>query len=169
MSNAAKKQNCKLIHISTDYVFDGLNKNAYSEEDITNPINVYGQSKLDGEKAIQNTMKFNAIIIRTSWVYSEFENNFVDTMLRLGQNNDELNAAREYRRVAESGEFDFEHSMVLYRKSIIHLAHAEQWKEAVDLLNNQPPCGLQSPNDSNFISMYPIKHQFKKHQKQRQC
>ena len=54
------------------------------------------------------------------------------------QNNDELNAAREYRRVAESGEFDFENSMVLYRKSIIHLAHAEQWKEAVDLLDNQP-------------------------------
>ncbi|HII23047.1 MAG TPA: hypothetical protein HA359_02195 [Candidatus Poseidoniaceae archaeon] len=54
------------------------------------------------------------------------------------QNNDELNAAREYRRVAESREFDFEHSMVLYRKSIIHLAHAEQWKEAVDLLDNQP-------------------------------
>ena len=54
------------------------------------------------------------------------------------QNKDELNAAREYRRVAESGEFDFEHSMVLYRKSIIHLAHAEQWKEAVDLLDSQP-------------------------------
>jgi len=54
------------------------------------------------------------------------------------QNNDELNAAREYRRVAESGEFDFEHSMVLYRKSIIHLAHAEQWKEAVDLLDSKP-------------------------------
>ena len=54
------------------------------------------------------------------------------------QNNDELNAAREYRRVAESGEFDFEQSMVLYRKSIIHLAHAEQWSEAVDLLDNQP-------------------------------
>ena len=95
MSNAAKKQNCKLIHISTDYVFDGFSKNAYSEEDLTNPINVYGQSKLDGEKAIQNTMKFNAIIIRTSWVYSEFENNFVDTMLRLGQNNDELNVVSD--------------------------------------------------------------------------
>lgn len=95
LAKAAKKQNCKLIHISTDYVFDGLNKNAYSEEDATNPINVYGQSKLDGEKAIQNTMKFNAIIIRTSWVYSEFENNFVDTMLRLGQNNDELNVVSD--------------------------------------------------------------------------
>ena len=54
------------------------------------------------------------------------------------QSNDELNAAREYRRVAESGAFDFENSMVLYRKSIIHLAHAEQWSEAVDLLDNQP-------------------------------
>ena len=54
------------------------------------------------------------------------------------QDSDELNAAREYRRVAESGAFDFENSMILYRKSIIHLAHAEQWSEAVDLLNNQP-------------------------------
>ena len=53
------------------------------------------------------------------------------------QSGDELNAAREYRRVAESGAFDFENSMVLYRKSIIHLAHAEQWSEAVDLLDNQ--------------------------------
>ena len=95
LSNAAKKQNCKLIHISTDYVFDGSNKNSYSEEDLTNPINIYGQSKLDGEKAIQNIMKFNAIIIRTSWVYSEFENNFVDTMLRLGKNNDELNVVSD--------------------------------------------------------------------------
>ncbi|MDA8605218.1 dTDP-4-dehydrorhamnose reductase [Gammaproteobacteria bacterium] len=95
LSNAAKKQNCKLIHISTDYVFDGSNKNSYSEEDLTNPINIYGQSKLDGEKAIQNIMKFNAIIIRTSWVYSEFKNNFVDTMLRLGKNNDELNVVSD--------------------------------------------------------------------------
>ena len=95
LSNVAKKQNCKLIHISTDYVFDGSNKNSYSEEDLTNPINIYGQSKLDGEKAIQNIMKFNAIIIRTSWVYSEFENNFVDTMLRLGKNNDELNVVSD--------------------------------------------------------------------------
>ena len=91
LSKVAKKHNCKLIHISTDYVFDGSSKKPYSEEDITNPINVYGQSKLDGEKAIQDTMKFNAIIIRTSWVFSEFENNFVDTMLRLGKNNNELN------------------------------------------------------------------------------
>lgn len=91
LSKAANKQNCKLIHISTDYVFDGLNKKPYSEEDLTNPINTYGQSKLDGEKAIQNSMKYNAIIIRTSWVYSEFENNFVDTILRLGKTNNELN------------------------------------------------------------------------------
>ena len=54
------------------------------------------------------------------------------------QNNDELNAAREYRRVAEEGGFDFEGKMILYRKSLIHLAHAEQWSESVDLLDNQP-------------------------------
>ena len=80
----------KLIHISTDYVFDGKNFKPYNEEDITNPNSVYGQTKLDGENAIKEINPQNSIIIRTSWVYSSFGNNFVKTMLKLGKEKEEL-------------------------------------------------------------------------------
>ncbi|HQW84004.1 MAG TPA: dTDP-4-dehydrorhamnose reductase [Ferruginibacter sp.] len=85
-----EKRKAQLIHISTDYVFDGTSKKAYSENDVTCPINVYGQSKLKGEEmAIQNSA--SAIIIRTSWLYSTFENNFLHTMLRLMKEKDRIN------------------------------------------------------------------------------
>ena len=80
----------KLIHISTDYVFDGTNFKPYTEDDTTNPQSVYGQSKLDGEKAILEYNLKNSIIIRTSWVYSFYGNNFVKTMLRLGKEKESL-------------------------------------------------------------------------------
>ena len=91
LAQIAKNQQAKLIHISTDYVFDGESGNPYIETDQTNPINVYGKTKLAGEKALQEIMPTDAIIIRTSWVYSEYGNNFVETMLRLGKERDELN------------------------------------------------------------------------------
>lgn len=71
-----------LIHFSTDYVFDGLKKGPYSEEDKTSPLNMYGKSKLEGEKYIQNTMK-NFFILRTSWVIGDHGNNFAKTMMNL--------------------------------------------------------------------------------------
>ena len=80
----------KLIHISTDYVFDGKNFKPYNEDDITNPNSVYGQTKLDGENAILEYNLKNSIIIRTSWVYSSYGANFVKTMLRLGKEKEEL-------------------------------------------------------------------------------
>ncbi len=80
----------KLIHISTDYVFDGRNFKPYNEDDSTNPNSVYGQTKLDGENAILDSNLKDSIIIRTSWVYSSFGNNFVKTMLKLGKEKDEL-------------------------------------------------------------------------------
>jgi len=86
------KDNCvKLIHISTDYVFDGIKQESYNEDDNASPLNVYGKTKLDGENAILSTMDSDAIIIRTSWVYSVYENNFVDTILKLCQKKDKLN------------------------------------------------------------------------------
>jgi dTDP-4-dehydrorhamnose reductase len=91
LAQIAKKQQAKLIHISTDYVFDGKSDKPYTEIDTTNPINIYGKTKLAGEKALQEVMPTNAIIIRTSWVYSEYGNNFVKTMLRLGQERDRIN------------------------------------------------------------------------------
>jgi dTDP-4-dehydrorhamnose reductase len=95
LANILNKQQTKLIHISTDYVFDGKSDNPYLETDTPNPINVYGKTKLAGEEAIQEVMLTNAVIIRTSWVYSEYGNNFVDTILRLGKERDELNVVND--------------------------------------------------------------------------
>ena len=86
------RDNCiKLIHISTDYVFDGLKQKPYNELDAASPINVYGKTKLDGESAIMSSMSNDAVIIRTSWLYSEYGNNFVDTILSLAKERKELN------------------------------------------------------------------------------
>lgn len=90
LAKISKEKNIKLIHISTDYVFDGTNHKPYIESDITNPNGVYGRTKLDGEKALQEINPKNSIIIRTSWVYSSYGANFVKTMLRLGKERDSL-------------------------------------------------------------------------------
>ncbi|NBK99433.1 MAG: dTDP-4-dehydrorhamnose reductase [Erysipelotrichia bacterium] len=86
----AKKKHIKLIHISTDYVFDGMHFKPYIETDHTNPQSVYGKTKLDGEMALLHVKLPNSIIIRTSWVYSHFGHNFVKTMLRLGSEKESL-------------------------------------------------------------------------------
>jgi dTDP-4-dehydrorhamnose reductase len=80
---------CWLIHVSTDYVFDGNSKVPYKEDDETNPQGAYGETKLNGELAIQSS-GCKHIIIRTAWVFSEYGNNFLKTMLRLGSERDEL-------------------------------------------------------------------------------
>ena len=90
LSIVAKELNIKLIHISTDYVFDGKNFKPYLEEFQTNPQSVYGKTKLDGENELLDINPLNSIIIRTSWVYSYYGNNFVKTMLRLGKEKEEL-------------------------------------------------------------------------------
>jgi len=95
MAEVAKAQQIKLVHISTDYVFDGTNYKPYVETDATNPQSVYGQTKLDGELAIQAVNPANSIIIRTSWVYSKFGNNFVKTMLRLAETRNELSVVAD--------------------------------------------------------------------------
>ncbi|QFR48650.1 dTDP-4-dehydrorhamnose reductase [Sulfurimonas lithotrophica] len=90
LSQVSKDRNIKLIHISTDYVYDGKNYKPYTEDDIVNPNSVYGKTKLAGEKAMQDINPSNSIIIRTSWVYSSFGANFVKTMLRLGKEKEQL-------------------------------------------------------------------------------
>lgn len=85
LSLICKELNIKLVHISTDYVFDGKNFKPYCEEFQTNPQGVYGKTKLDGENEMININPLNSIIVRTSWVYSFYGNNFVKTMLNLGK------------------------------------------------------------------------------------
>lgn len=89
LADACRKADIPLIHISTDYVFDGRKEGSYSETDMAAPINAYGRSKLQGEQAIARSGA-NALIIRTAWLYSEYGNNFVKTMLRLGSEGKSL-------------------------------------------------------------------------------
>ena len=94
LANACLKNDVTLIHISTDFVFDGLKNTPYNEEDKPNPLNVYGLSKLKGEQYVQKILK-QYFIIRTSWVYSEYGHNFVKTMLRLGKERDQLSVVSD--------------------------------------------------------------------------
>ncbi|MCW3090408.1 MAG: rfbD [Ferruginibacter sp.] len=94
LAKVCKAHNTQLIHISTDYVFDGTSVVPYSENDPVSPVNLYGASKLAGEiSAFQNNPR--SIIIRTSWVYSSFGNNFVKTMLRLMKERDSINVVSD--------------------------------------------------------------------------
>ena len=90
MADAAKNAGANFIHISTDYVFDGAATAPYVETDTTNPVNVYGQTKLEGENAVLGAYE-QAVILRTSWIFSDFGANFVKTMLRLSAEHDALN------------------------------------------------------------------------------
>lgn len=90
IANACKNNNVVLIHVSTDFVFDGNSTKPYLETDNPNPINIYGYSKLKGEEFIQSTLA-SYFIIRTSWLYSEFGHNFVKTILKLASEKSHLN------------------------------------------------------------------------------
>ena len=95
LAEIAKKYHVKLIHISTDYVFDGTSQIPYLEDDKTNPKNRYGLTKLKGEKALKVVNPNNSMILRTSWLYSEFGKNFVKTMLRLGEEKESISVVSD--------------------------------------------------------------------------
>lgn len=86
----ASENNCRLIHISTDFVFDGAAKKPYEPQDLASPIGVYGKTKLAGEKHILKSLAHSGVIIRTSWLYSEFRQNFVISMIRLMEEKPDL-------------------------------------------------------------------------------
>lgn len=86
---ACEKNQIKLIHLSTDYIFDGSKDGKYLEDDEARPVNIYGKSKWDGERAIRNACK-NHIILRVSGVFSEYGNNFLRTMLKLARERSSL-------------------------------------------------------------------------------
>lgn len=91
--DASKMHNCRVIHISTDFVFDGKTSIPYNEEDFANPISIYGRTKHEGEKYVLEYS--NGVVIRTSWLYSSYGNNFVKTMLRLFRSRDVVNVIND--------------------------------------------------------------------------
>ncbi len=89
LAEACKTFDSTFIHISTDFVFDGQKTEPYTEQDAPNPLNVYGMSKLKGEEYVKNVLA-KYFVVRTSWIYSEYGNNFMKTMLRLGRERNEI-------------------------------------------------------------------------------
>lgn len=96
LARVAEDEACLLIHVSTDYVFDGTNTEPYTEKDKVHPASVYGATKLAGEKAVKNTGCMY-IIIRTSWLYSSFGNNFVKTIRCLAAEREEINVVADQK------------------------------------------------------------------------
>lgn len=90
IAKVCKAIDAKMIYISTDYVFPGTGEQYYEVDDETNPVNIYGQTKLEGENAVKAMLE-KYFIVRISWVFGKNGNNFIKTMLRLGKERDELN------------------------------------------------------------------------------
>ena len=94
IANVCKKLDCKMIYISTDYVFDGEGTRAWEPDDERHPLNVYGQTKYEGELAVQNTLE-KYFIVRISWVFGVNGKNFIKTMLNLGKTHDHLTVVND--------------------------------------------------------------------------
>lgn len=119
LANVCKEFDTILLHISTDFIFDGTSTTPYKESDIPNPQSVYGQTKLDGELAIQKNWEKH-IIVRTSWVYSQFANNFMKTMLRLASERDSLSVVNDQIGTPTYAVDLAEVLMKIVQSSIIH-------------------------------------------------
>jgi len=140
LAEEAKRLDALLVHYSTDYVFDGSSKKPYSEEDAPNPINVYGQTKLTGEKNIQ-AVGGRHLILRTSWVYSSRGHNFLKTMLKLADEGKEINVVADQTGVPTWNRF-------LAEYTVKALQILEGGKEAHQL------CGLYHLTASGSTSWY---------------
>jgi dTDP-4-dehydrorhamnose reductase len=127
MAEEAKAVGAKLIHYSTDYVFDGSKETPYVESDPTNPVNAYGRSKLLGEKYIQE-VGGDSVVLRVSWVYGTHGNNFYKTMLRLGADREQLKVVADQfgvptwsRHIADASAHILRDAEFSAKKGIYHL------------------------------------------------
>lgn len=130
LAKVAVEFNCKLIHISTDYVFDGTANTPYKEDAPVNPLSVYGKSKLEAEKAVM-AIAPDSIIIRTAWLYSSFKVNFVKTMLRLMQEKDELTIVNDQHGTPTSAR-DLAEAITI----ILEFADKDEWKKGIYHFSN---------------------------------
>jgi len=127
VARAAKAEGAWLLHVSTDFVFDGAASRAYAPDSRPGPLSVYGQSKLQGEERVREAAPDSSLIVRTSWVYSAHGANFVKTMLRLMNERDSLGVVADQvgaptwaRRLAE----------VIWRAAAIRMVGVQHWSDA---------------------------------------
>ena len=125
LADYAKRHNAILVHYSTDYVFDGNKQGAYHEEDETNPLNIYGASKLAGEKAILDST-CRGYIFRTSWVYALHGQNFIKTILRLARHKESLTVIHDQQGAPTSAELISDITLLA-----IHWALREQFAPGI--------------------------------------
>ena len=131
IGEAASLTGAGVIHISTDYVFDGKGMRPYREDDTTSPVSVYGSTKLAGEKALLSVCH-DAVIIRTAWLYSETGSNFVKTMLHLGKERDTLGVVADQKGTPTySGDL---------AKAIITILEAEYFTPGIYNYSNDGVC-----------------------------
>lgn len=128
LAKAAAACNARFIHFSTDFVFDGAASVPYTETGVTNPISVYGASKLAGEEKVMAS-NTKAIIIRTSWVYSSFGNNFVKTVIRLCKEREQLTIIYD-----QIGTPTYARDLAAF---VLELVSAEHWKPGIYNYSNE--------------------------------
>jgi dTDP-4-dehydrorhamnose reductase len=128
VANVAKQINARFIHFSTDFIFGGTNSVPYVETDIPGPKSVYGSSKLAGEELVLKNNP-DAIIIRTSWVYSSFGNNFVKTILRLGKEWESLNIIYD-----QVGTPTYARDLA---DAVLQIIHHTEWKPGIYNYSNE--------------------------------
>jgi dTDP-4-dehydrorhamnose reductase len=150
IAKACAEINCRLIHISTDYVFDGEKKQPYLHTDMINPLNVYGASKAAGEKCVLQHNPLS-IIIRTSWVYSSHGKNFVKTMLHLMSSRDEISVVDDQigcpTYAADLAETIME---ILYKLRLIKKIHVER----IELKEFKTPANIYHYSNTGNISWF---------------
>lgn len=125
LAKASAQHGCRFIHISTDFVFDGKSNVPYTENSEPNPLSIYGKSKREGEEAILENDP-QAIIIRTSWLYSEYGNNFVKTMIRLMSERDELTIVAD-----QHGTPTYAADLAEMIVHILEFSENEEWKPGI--------------------------------------
>lgn len=151
LAKAARVNQSVLIHVSTDYVFDGASNLPYSEDEPINPTSVYGKSKADGEKEV---LKYNkSVIIRTAWLYSTFGNNIVKTILKLSKERDEIGFVLD-----QTGSPTYAEDLALAILSIV-----EDWKK-----NGLKP-GIYHYSNEGVCSWYDVAYEIVKFSKNNNC
>jgi dTDP-4-dehydrorhamnose reductase len=174
LAEACAEANALLVHFSTDYVFDGKSDVPYRETDVTGPLNVYGSTKLEGERLIDNACD-RYLILRISWLYSRYGHNFYRTMRRLAHEKDELNVVEDQFASPTSGHHLASDMLKWLNQILIQTKHTEygiyhytqsgmtSWKEFAEEIISL--CGEQTKVKGVPTSEYPSKAQRPLHSK----